>query len=276
MSLALKNVLPDYKPLTMAFVKNKFTCSPMQLRHLDLISQFTKDVRHIKGEDNLPAYVLYRNIHSISGTDVIDYATIADPQASLTEFQEMLDNPTLKIQNISVHGTNISHNVSSNPHRPLIPQRFGIKSLFHYMDYHTLAAFYTHAGSKTTCASFLPIIFLGIRSALNDDLGFLSAEIVLGTTLRLPGEFMSTSTIPNSCTRRHFTIQLKEVMSQLKPVSPRETQIKENLRQSRFNGVVKPSYILNLTNDVEVPIAKKKTVQERIIPQPSRHWGEGI
>lgn len=38
----------------------------------------------------------------------------------------------------------------------------------------------------------LPLILLGLKSALKEDLGSSSAELVYGSTLRLPGEFFST------------------------------------------------------------------------------------
>ena len=40
----------------------------------------------------------------------------------------------------------------------------------------------------------LPIVLLGIRAVLKEDLSCTSAELVYGTTLRLPGDFFSTPT----------------------------------------------------------------------------------
>ena len=42
-------------------------------------------------------------------------------------------------------------------------------------------------------ADFLPLVLLGIRSSLKDDLGCSSAEMVYGTTLRLSGMFFASS-----------------------------------------------------------------------------------
>ena len=39
----------------------------------------------------------------------------------------------------------------------------------------------------------LPLILLGIRTALKEDLNSTAAEMVYGTTLRLPGEFFTPS-----------------------------------------------------------------------------------
>ncbi|GBN22956.1 hypothetical protein AVEN_248336-1 [Araneus ventricosus] len=42
----------DHKPLTFAFRQKEYECSP---RQLDLIGQFTTDIRHLKGTDNVVA-----------------------------------------------------------------------------------------------------------------------------------------------------------------------------------------------------------------------------
>ena len=48
--------------------------------------------------------------------------------------------------------------------------------------------------SKWTKA--LPLIMLGIRTALKEDLQCSTAELVYGTTLRLPGEFLIQAHLP--------------------------------------------------------------------------------
>ena len=39
----------------------------------------------------------------------------------------------------------------------------------------------------------LPLILLGIRTAIKEDISSTTAEMVYGTTLRLPGEFVDSS-----------------------------------------------------------------------------------
>ena len=46
------HVLTDHKPLTFAFSTQSSMLTPHQTRHLDFISQFTTDVRHICGSNN--------------------------------------------------------------------------------------------------------------------------------------------------------------------------------------------------------------------------------
>jgi cleavage and polyadenylation specificity factor subunit 1 len=53
-------IFTDHKPITYAFQQKRDKCSPRQFNHLDFISQFTTDVRHISGQDNVVADVLSR------------------------------------------------------------------------------------------------------------------------------------------------------------------------------------------------------------------------
>ena len=39
----------------------------------------------------------------------------------------------------------------------------------------------------------LPLVLLGVRTALKEDISSTAAEMVYGTTLRLPGEFFTPS-----------------------------------------------------------------------------------
>lgn len=61
----------------------------------------------------------------------------------------------------------------------------------------------------------LPIILLGLRATFKDDIGASPAEMVYGCTLRLPGEFFSSSTDLNI--QSDYVKQLCKTMSELKP-----------------------------------------------------------
>lgn len=58
-------IFTDHKPITYAFFQRNDKCSPRQFRHLDFISQFTTDIRHVSGKDNVVADSLSR-IDSVS------------------------------------------------------------------------------------------------------------------------------------------------------------------------------------------------------------------
>jgi cleavage and polyadenylation specificity factor subunit 1 len=48
-------IFTDHKPITYAFQQKRYKCSLRQFNHLDFISQFSTDVRHISGQDNVVA-----------------------------------------------------------------------------------------------------------------------------------------------------------------------------------------------------------------------------
>ncbi|GFX12472.1 retrovirus-related Pol polyprotein from transposon opus [Trichonephila clavipes] len=72
-------VFTDHKPLTYAFRQKSNKCSPRQIRQLDFISQFTTNIVHIPGSDNIAADVLSR-VSAITFPSQIDYDCIAETQ----------------------------------------------------------------------------------------------------------------------------------------------------------------------------------------------------
>ena len=67
----------------------------------------------------------------------------------------------------------------------------------------------------------LPIVLLGIRSALKEDIGCSAADLVYGTSLRLPGELLSPPETELSSDPASFVSRLRAAMSELRPTSPR-------------------------------------------------------
>ena len=61
----------------------------------------------------------------------------------------------------------------------------------------------------------LPIALLGIRTVLKEDLHCTAAELVYGTTLRLPGEFFNSSGLATTLDPASYVVQLKRSMQQL-------------------------------------------------------------
>jgi len=68
----------------------------------------------------------------------------------------------------------------------------------------------------------LPMVLLGMRTALKEDLDCTAAELVYGTTLRLPGEFFTSSSEPADPST--YVSLLKSSMQQLQATSPRPSQ----------------------------------------------------
>ena len=78
--------------------------------------------------------------------------------------------------------------------------------------------------NPSTWMDVLPLVLLGIRTAVKEDMSASTAEMVYGTTLRLPGEFVAPSPTPPLADSSDFVQQLKARMQLLHPPLPRPTQ----------------------------------------------------
>ncbi|GFY22927.1 hypothetical protein TNCV_2181881 [Trichonephila clavipes] len=88
----------------------------------------------------------------------------------------------------------------------------GLVERFHR---HLKAFIKAHESSRWT--DVLPIVLLGIRSAVKEDLKESCAELVYGTTLRLPSDMLNVSIIP-PCDEEFIT-SLRNIMRHLNPVA---------------------------------------------------------
>lgn len=67
----------------------------------------------------------------------------------------------------------------------------------------------------------LPFVLLGIRTSLKTDVGCSAAELVYGTTLRLPGEFFASPPADACPDPADYATRLRETMKQLRATAPR-------------------------------------------------------
>ena len=74
-------------------------------------------------------------------------------------------------------------------------------------------------GSDPNWCDTLPVVLLGMRAAVKQDINCLVAEMVYGEQLRLPGEFFTTSA-GNWNTDPSFVVDLRQRMQQVRPVPP--------------------------------------------------------
>ena len=109
----------------------------------------------------------------------------------------------------------------------------------------------------------LPLILLGIRTALKQDLNSTAAEMVYGITLRLPCEFFNASPTTPLPDPSEFLNNLKAHFRNIKPVSPRSSPTNAHIPQSlstathafvRHDAVRKP---LQPPYDGPYPIIKR-------------------
>jgi cleavage and polyadenylation specificity factor subunit 1 len=85
-----------------SFQQNRDKCLPRQFNHLDFISQFTTDTRHISGQDNVVIDALYR-VESIAAPPA--YEILAAAQKSDDELQTLLETTNaLRLEKIQIPG----------------------------------------------------------------------------------------------------------------------------------------------------------------------------
>jgi cleavage and polyadenylation specificity factor subunit 1 len=137
------SILIDHKPLIFAFHQKRDKCSPRQFNHLDFISQFTTDIRHISGQDNIVADTLSR-VKVI--TDTVIHEALATAQENDDELSSLLvSNTALQLQKLPIPGTSLELfcDTSSGKPRPYIPSPLR-QQVFHSL--HSLS----HPGIKAT------------------------------------------------------------------------------------------------------------------------------
>ena len=123
-------VLTDHKPLTHALSSSSSRYSPWETRHLDFISQFTSDIRHVHGKDNPVADALScMEINALNAPldplPPLDYNLIAQAQQNDSDLSQ-LKSTSLHLQALPLPfsiGTILCDTTTAPPH-PYIPAPF--------------------------------------------------------------------------------------------------------------------------------------------------------
>lgn len=141
-------VYTDHKPLTRA-LGSKTERSPRQSNHLDFISQFTDDIRHISGKNNVVADALSRFISELED-DTIDFPKLSKSQQDDEELARLLSErkrPNSKFNLERIRTRSISDplwcETSTKNVRPFLPETFR-KTIFNSL--HGLS----HPGIRAT------------------------------------------------------------------------------------------------------------------------------
>ena len=101
--------------------------SPRQIRQLDFISQFTSDLRHIKGSDNAAADALSRVIIGAVSSSTIDFQAMARAQQTDKELSHLLTgNTSLVLQPVPLPASDVTLicDTSTRTPRPYVPAGF--------------------------------------------------------------------------------------------------------------------------------------------------------
>ncbi|GFW53468.1 transposon Tf2-9 polyprotein [Trichonephila clavipes] len=133
-------IYTDQKPLMYAFMQNPDKCSPRQWRHLDFISQFSTDVRHINGTRNAVAEALSRiEVNQISNS-FLDFETLSKAQVENNELQSFQNDEksSLVFKRVPspVSATELICDTSTGSPRPFVPHNFR-RTIFEH--FHNLA-----------------------------------------------------------------------------------------------------------------------------------------
>ncbi len=113
----------DHKPLTFCMAKASDPWSNRQQRHLAYISEFTTDIKHVRGKDNPVADSLSRP--ALAGVHLgIDYTAMSTAQQYDTEVQAYRTaRSSLQVEDVPFgpDGTLMLCDVSTGRARPLVP-----------------------------------------------------------------------------------------------------------------------------------------------------------
>ena len=93
--------------------------------------------------------------------------------------------------------------------------------------FHQLKASIMARGQSQHWVECLPLVLLGIRSTIKEDLRCCPAKLVFGTTLRLPGEFVASTSPDITEDAANFVHRLENFMRAIAPQPPR-LQSQEN------------------------------------------------
>ena len=144
-------VFTDHKPLTHALTSTTDR-SPRQERQLSYIAEFTADIRHISGSENIVPDTLSRApvtdseplIASTSTIPAVDLAQMAATQRKDPKVLDLYSNPgSLQLQDVNLHGVQVLCDMSTERPRPVVPQSW-TKTVFEAL--HNLC----HPGPKPT------------------------------------------------------------------------------------------------------------------------------
>ena len=112
----------DHKPLTFALASDADR-SPRQTRHLSYVAEFTTDVRHIKGPNNVVADALSRAAISAVQLPNVDFSVVAAHQRRSNRDMDYYrsEESGLTPRLVRYRGVDLWCDISTGRTRPIIP-----------------------------------------------------------------------------------------------------------------------------------------------------------
>ena len=115
----------------------------------------------------------------------------------------------------------------------------------------------------------LPLILLGIRSAVRADAECTSTELVYGNTLRLPGEFLVASSNSEAVNPTLYVSRLRTYMSTLRPIPVRQPSAKQVFLPVALE---KCTHVFVRTDAVRRPLQCPYTGPYKVLERRSKHF----
>lgn len=122
-------VLSDHKPLSYALSTISSRHSPREMRQLDFISQFSCEIRHVKGTENVVADTLSRvHLDAVTRPSTPEFTDIAKAQAEDSELRELRakSDSDWRFQDLPIPSSRatIACEMSTGTPRPFLPTAF--------------------------------------------------------------------------------------------------------------------------------------------------------
>ena len=124
------HIYSDQRPLVNAFAGMFTNGTARQTRHMSYIAQFTTDIRHVKGTENVVADCLSRpNVNALfNDAATIDFEALSQAQQTDPWVEQVKDaeNTSLELKTVDIPGSQSSLlvDVSQGGCRPLVPMSF--------------------------------------------------------------------------------------------------------------------------------------------------------
>jgi cleavage and polyadenylation specificity factor subunit 1 len=162
----------DHKPLTFALGKVSDPWTARQARHLSYVAEYTSDIRHVAGKDNVVADMLSRPPTALpspvipvcavpASSQRLDYAAIAAEQRTCPSV-EAARTSSLKLELVRFGDVRVLCDTSLVEPRPLIPlpSRRKVFSAFHDL---------AHLGARATRRTLAArVVWVGMARQINE------------------------------------------------------------------------------------------------------------
>jgi len=117
------HIMTDHKPLVFALHRTSDHWTARQQRQMGFVAEFTADLRHVPGQQNVVADALSRPVALIlpSQEETVSMQQIAQGQLTCSEVEELKKSSCLQVQEVILEGHSLWCDISTGVRRPLVP-----------------------------------------------------------------------------------------------------------------------------------------------------------